>query len=292
MDETTSFQPSQLTRADADDHLIGMWLHGRPDSTKQEYLRDVDRFRKFLGYAPLRSLTLEDLQAYQNHLDSQNLKDATKRRKINSIKSLLSFACNLNYVTFNVAAAVRIPKASPILTGRFLRVGEVMRLFAREPRPRNVIFLKLLYATGCRVSEICRLKWSDFHDRDDGETQVTIMGKGQKQRIVLVPIAVWLELETMRDGAEPAAYIFLGRDKAKSMTRATGHEIIKAAALRAGLDPKISCHWLRHAHATHSLAKGAPLQLVRDTLGHSSIAVTNVYLESNPEDSSSKYLGM
>ena len=289
MDESTSFQPSQLTRADADDHLINMWLHGRPDSTKQEYLRDVDRFRKFLGYVPLRSLTLEDLQAYQTHLEAQSLKDATKRRKINSIKSLLSFACNLNYTAFNVAAAVRIPKASPILIGRFLRVGEVMRLFAREPHPRNVIFLKLLYATGCRVSEICRLKWTDFHDRDDGEVQATILGKGQKRRIVLVPISVWLALEATKGDSE---YVFPGRKAGQSMTRATGHDIIKAAALRAGLDPKISCHWLRHAHATHSLAKGAPLQLVRDTLGHSSIAVTNVYLESNPEDSSSKYLGM
>ena len=289
MDENTSSQRSHLTRADADDHLINMWLHDRPDGTRREYLRDVDRFRKFLGYIPLRSLTLEDLQSYQTDLNSQDLKDATKRRKLNSIKSLLSFATNLNYTAFNVAAAVRIPKASPILAGRFMRVGEVLRLFAREPHQRNVIFLKLLYATGARVSEICRLKWSDFRDRDDGEVQVTILGKGQKQRIVLVPIAIWLDLEAMRGDD---AYIFPGRKSGQPITRATGHDIIKAAALRAGLDPNISCHWLRHAHATHSLAKGAPLQLVRDTLGHSSIAVTNVYLESNPEDSSSKYLGM
>jgi integrase/recombinase XerD len=77
-----------------------------------------------------------------------------------------------------------------------------------------------------------------------------------------------------------------------AIDRSMVHLIIKEAALKTNLDPGISCHWLRHAHAQHSLTKGAPIHLVRDTLGHSNISVTNVYLESNPEDSSSKYLGL
>lgn len=54
---------------------------------------------------------------------------------------------------------------------------------------------------------------------------------------------------------------------------------------------QVSAHWMRHAYAQHSLADGAPL-LVRDSLGYSSIVVTNIYLELMPEDSSSKYLGL
>jgi integrase/recombinase XerD len=69
------------------------------------------------------------------------------------------------------------------------------------------------------------------------------------------------------------------------------HKIIKQAAAAAGLSEKISLHWLRHSHATHALSKGAPISLVRDSLGHSNISVTNVYLESNPNDGSSNYLG-
>jgi integrase/recombinase XerD len=53
---------------------------------------------------------------------------------------------------------------------------------------------------------------------------------------------------------------------------------------------RVSPHWLRHAHATHALAAGAPLNLVKDTLGHSSIAITDMYLHVAPEHSSAQYI--
>ena len=53
-----------------------------------------------------------------------------------------------------------------------------------------------------------------------------------------------------------------------------------------GIDVNVSPHWLRHSHASHSLDKGAPLSLVKETLGHSSIAITEKYLHAKPDDSS------
>ena len=68
--------------------------------------------------------------------------------------------------------------------------------------------------------------------------------------------------------------------------------IVTKAAVRAGVEGKVSPHWLRHGHATHALERGAPIHLVQATLGHASVATTGRYLHARPTDSSSKYLGV
>ena len=69
------------------------------------------------------------------------------------------------------------------------------------------------------------------------------------------------------------------------------HRIVKAAAARAGISAEVSAHWLRHAHASHSLERGAPIHLVQATLGHASVAATGRYLHARPSDSLARYLG-
>lgn len=269
--------PSQ---ANSDDQLIELWLHDRPSGTQSNYRSTIREFRSFVN-KPLQYVSLEDLQQYVNHLVDRNLKDATRRNKINAVKSLYTFTTKLQYTRFNVAAALRVKPSKRTLSGRILRKDQVKRLL-KHP------FLLLMYATGARVSELCNLSWESFHQRDDGLIQVRILGKGDKERVVIVPQPVWTEISQLRGDRPLDTAVFWKGDR--PMSRFDAHRLIKSVASEAGLSGKISCHWVRHAHAQHSLAGGAPLQLVRDSLGHSSIAVTNVYLESNPEDSSSKYL--
>jgi len=68
--------------------------------------------------------------------------------------------------------------------------------------------------------------------------------------------------------------------------------IVRRAAEEAGLTAKVSPHWLRHAHASHALDRGAPIHLVRDSLGHSSIATTNRYLHARPTEHSERFLAL
>ena len=77
----------------------------------------------------------------------------------------------------------------------------------------------------------------------------------------------------------------------RPMARPQVHRVVKAAAARAGLPPALSAHWLRHAHASHALDRGAPVSLVQATLGHASVATTGRYLHVRPNDSSARYLG-
>ncbi|QLE47971.1 integrase [Nostoc sp. C057] len=279
---------SELSRVSSDQTLMNMWLHGRPASTTASaYRRNAEYFLNYVGKS-LGEIALEDLQAYAIHLNELGIKESSARTKLNVVKSLFTFAAKLNYIRFNVAAALRIPKANNSLAGRILRQTEVLKLINHPSLPvRSRCLLKLMYATGMRVSEACRLKWVDFHERDSGEIQVTVLGKGSKMRTVLVPIAVWMELEQLR----ATEYVFTN-SKSLPIDRMAAHRIIKEAATLAGINPEVSAHWLRHSHATHAIAKGAPLALVRDTLGHSSVSTTNQYLHANPTDSSSNYLGL
>ncbi|MCB0113995.1 MAG: tyrosine-type recombinase/integrase, partial [Caldilineaceae bacterium] len=68
--------------------------------------------------------------------------------------------------------------------------------------------------------------------------------------------------------------------------------IVRAAAQRAGIVGHVSPHWFRHSHASHALERGASVALVRDTLGHSSLAVTSMYTHARPTESSALHLAI
>ena len=263
-----------------------MWLHSRPATTTAAYRQNAGYFLSYAG-KPINEVTLVELQAYATHLHELGIKDSSIRTKLNAIKSLFTFAAKLNYIRFNVAAALRIPKGNTSLADRILKQTEVLKLVnCPKLSIRDRALLKFIYATGVRVSEACRLKWEDFQERDSGEVQVTVLGKGDKLRTVLVPVVVWMELEQLR-GHD---CVFVGV-KGNAIDRVMAHKIIKDAAVLAGVNTKVSCHWLRHCNASHALARGASITLVRDSLGHASIAVSDKYLHSNPTDSTSNYLG-
>ncbi|BDA74388.1 integrase family protein [Calothrix sp. PCC 7716] len=280
---------SQITQVSSDDKLIAMWLHGRASRTIDIYQRAIDKFSRFVN-KPLQVITLEDLQAYASYLNESGLKDSTIKLELNAVKSLFTFAAKLNYVRFNTAAALRIKKADYTISGKCIKQVDVFKIINKgATNARDKALLQLLYYTGMRVSEICRLKWCDFSEREDGEIQVNILGKGSKYRTVLVPLSVWAEVETLRGDCSDDDAVFRSKNN-KHLDRTMVHKIIKDAVGKVGASDKISAHAFRHSHASHSLLKGAPISLVRDTLGHSNISITNIYLSSNPNDSSSKYL--
>src|SRR4029453_2806947 len=84
-----------------------------------------------------------------------------------AVKSLLAFARKIGYLTFNVGAALHLPKAKSTLTERILQECEVHQMFALEPNPRNKLILKTLYYAGLRVSELCGLRWKDLQARGE-----------------------------------------------------------------------------------------------------------------------------
>jgi integrase/recombinase XerD len=161
-------------------------------------------------------------------------------------------------------------------------------MIALERVPRNRAILLTLYAGGFRVSEVCDLNWSDLQGRDTAG-QITVFGKGGKTRTILMPESVWNALMSLRGDAKDNAPVFRSR-KGGHLDESQVWRIVRQAARRAGIEKEVSCHWLRHAHASHALDRGAPIHLVQATLGHSSISTTGRYLHARPTESSSSYL--
>jgi len=281
-------QSGQVHQAANDNQVLTMWLHGRPATTQRAYTYEVRGVMGAIG-KPLAQITLGDLQGYFDGLG--NLAPATRARAINATRSLFRFAQRIGYLTFNPCAAILSPKIKNTLAERILPESQVHAMIALEPSPRNRVLLRLLYAAGLRVSEICGLKWRDTQERE-GAGQVTIFGKGGKTRVVLLSPDTWKELTGLRGGAGPDMPVFPSRKGAGHLHPSMVKRIVTAAAERAGIDGQVSPHWLRHAHASHALDRGAPIHLVQATLGHASVSTTGKYLHARPEDSSAKYLGV
>lgn len=161
-------------------------------------------------------------------------------------------------------------------------------MLALERHPRNHALLYLLYASGIRVASCCDLKWRDAQERSDGG-QITVFGKGGKTNRIFLPPTVWSSLIALRGEASDDAPIFRSR-KGRHLHPSQVLRIVKAAAKQAGLKQAVSPHWMRHAHASHALDRGAPISLVQATLSHASVATTGKYLHARPTESSASFL--
>lgn len=274
-------------QAESDQHLIELWLHGRSRHTQRAYRADAERF---LGAVekPLHRITLGDIQQFAGQLAEAGLEPSSAYRSLSAVKSLFAFGHRLGYLAFDVARPLRLPALREKLAERILEETDVLRMIALENMPRNKALLLTLYSGGFRVAEACGLKWSDLQSRDTAG-QITVFGKGSKTRTILVPQSVWNTLLSLRGDAPEHAPVFRSRKKGH-LDESMVWRIVRKAAKRAGIEKAVSCHWLRHAHASHALDRGAPIHLVQATLGHASISTTGKYLHARPSDSSANYL--
>ena len=133
---------------------------------------------------------------------------------------------------------------------------------AHSGRDRSV--LTLIYSTGLRASEALGIDWFDLKPRSTGG-QVTVLGKGGKVRTVLISSSLWEQIQALpRHDSTGAVFV---TNRGNRLDRHQLHRIIKAAANRAGINPHVSAHWLRHAHACHSLENGCDVDVSREEFG-------------------------
>ena len=293
-----------------EDKLIELWIRlKKSEHTQRAYRRDVEVFRDFVE-KPLASVTLEDALDFCDNLDEleitnkrgevKQLEDNSKRRIINSVKSLYSFAYSSGIFPANVMAAIKPPSAKSAISQRILSEATVLKMVVLEQDPRNHAILHTLYTAGLRVSELCNLRWRHVIRRADGVQLDIMSGKGDKQRHVLLPESSWEVLSAIREGDPDNDFVFQSRQevsregyyKGTRLDTTTIFRIVREAAKHAGVPNwfEVSPHWLRHCHGSHAIDRKAPLTVVRDTLGHSNIAVTNEYAKARPDQSSSHYL--
>ncbi len=284
----------KLTDAKQDTELIRLWISQKSPTTQKTYITISRQFLTFAG-KKLEEVKLEDillwLESFQLRGKSQN----TINNKLAAIKSLFSFGVKTGYLSANPASMIKTTLAKDALNERILQAEEVKQLInaAKNERDaaalasRDRLILILLYILGLRISELVGLNWSDFQPTEEA-IAVTIFGKGHKTRTLLITHQLWSELKQL-PRSEKTEAVFLSRF-GNRLDRHAIHRLIKKAVEKAGINPHTSAHWLRHAHACHSLNNGAGIDLLMKSLGHSSLAVTSRYLHVQPSECTSKFI--
>lgn len=281
---------AKITNVAQDDQAIAMWLADKSLTTANTYSSTLRQFQELIPKS-LNRVTLEDLYFWRYHL-KESYKVTTANKKLSTIKSLFSFASGIGYIPLNPAKVVKMiqnsndrEKQSMEATERIVSRDEVVRLIGGGKSKRDRVLLKTSYLLGLRVHEAINLHWDDVSPSPNGGHRVKIVGKNGKVRYNRIGDRLYGELcDLNTDG-----YIFQS-NRGKQLSRTMAHYVIKNAATAAGLSDKISFHWLRHCHASHSLSNGASLKAVQQQLGHSSIAITSIYLHD--DECSSDFLAI
>lgn len=256
------------------------------ENTVAAYRRDLEHFFTWLDRRQVVDLSIRDLADYASWLHGRELAPASIARHIVSLKVFFRYLQLEGVLIDNLAELLgsqklweRVPKV--------LSVEQIDRLFSAPGRTdpcwrRDRALLELLYATGCRASELSNLRLCDVHLDD---SFCICRGKGDKQRVAPLNVravqAVRAYLEHERPAlaarARPAAEWALLSYRGLRLRRERIWELLKHYSRRIGAPPEVSPHTLRHSFATHLLAGGADLRQVQEMLGHASIATTQIY---------------
>jgi integrase/recombinase XerD len=261
------------------------------ENTVQAYRRDLRRFLAWLGQRRVEQLTVAQLGEYTEWLAAERLAPASISRHVVSLKVFFRYLQLEGVLTDNHAGLLgtqnlwqRVPEVlSP-------RQVERLLVSPTEDDPlwrRDRAVLELLYATGCRVSELSSMRERDAHLE---EGFCLCHGKGGKQRVVplgrraILTVQDYLEHERpqLAARASPASPYLILSPRGRQLRRERIWELFKKYADRIGGAPNLSPHTLRHSFGTHLLAGGADLRHVQEMLGHASIATTQIYTHVDP----------
>jgi site-specific recombinase XerD len=211
-------------------------------------------------------------------------KNSSRQRKIATIKSFLNWLYEERFTERKLSLLFVLPKSNQTIPN-FLSLDEVLAVLrylgspAAQADPKNTfkaaIFL-LLYGGGLRVSEACQLKTKDIKS-----TSLRILGKGNKERLVVIPDFVAKHLAKMPKDKE-----YLWGDK--PLNTRIAYDYIHSIGLLAGIQKSVHPHALRHSFATHMLADGCDLRILQEALGHSSLQTTQKYLHLDLQHLSEK----
>ena len=278
----------RLISSELERFTTALWLErGLSDNTREAYSRDVQGLNTWLlDQSRGNALTASesDVQAYLGARLSQGSSHRSISRLLSSLRSFYQYLVREGDISSDPTQHLDRPKPSRPLP-KSLSESEVDQLLNAPDASlvvehRDLAMLEVLYASGLRVSELVGLTLPQL---SLNQGVVRVFGKGGKERLVPLGEAA---IETVTDylGATRQALlkdrqsdVLFPSNRGKVMTRQTFWYRIKIYAKRAGIDPNLSPHTLRHAFATHLINHGADLRVVQMLLGHSDLTTTQIY---------------
>lgn len=250
------------------------------------YGRDLKRFGSWLGARRVTTLGISDFSDYATWLHGLALAPASIHRHLVTVKVFFRFLQLEGVLAKNPAELLGTHKQWQTVP-QVLTAQQVEKLFTApfegEPHwQRDRAVLELLYATGCRASEISGLLLANVRL---SEGYCLCRGKGNKERVVPLNAKAGDTLRAYLVGERQEIVGRVGQDSSFAILSARGRplarervwEIFKKYGHRLGFPVDMSPHTLRHSFATHLVAGGADLRQVQELLGHASIATTQIY---------------
>ncbi len=261
--------------------------------TVTAYKKDLDQFIQFcnekVGDFHVKEVDAKVVRSWIVSLMEQKLSPRSVNRKVTTVKSFFKFLMKEQVVENNPATLLPLPKVRKKLP-HFVEENNLHHLlddgfFADDfAGTRDKLIISLLYGTGIRLAELLKLKESDFNKN---ESLIKVLGKRKKERIIPYPVSinkildfyVKIKKETIGSTTER----LLVTESGKPVYEKLIYRVVKNNLAKVTLLEKKSPHVLRHTYATHLLNKGADLNAVKELLGHSNLAATQIYTHTTFE---------
>jgi integrase/recombinase XerD len=256
---------------------------GLAANSLSSYRSDLQRLSASIP-APLEAAAAERLGAYVESLYQVGMSARSVARHIATMRNFYGFLAREGAIGKDPTEFLTAPRQWSTLP-KYLSREEVERLIAAPPESkatgvRDRAMLEMLYATGLRVTELCRLELSGV-ERQMGVLRV--LGKGGKQRMVPFGESAGEALDRYLRQARPqllkgraSPHVFVTA-RGSAMTRQGFWMLLKGYGRQVGIARRLTPHVVRHSFATHLVEGGADLRSVQIMLGHADISTTQVY---------------
>jgi integrase/recombinase XerD len=278
----------RLISSELERFTTALWLErGLSDNTREAYSRDVQGLNAWLldqSRGDALTASESDVQAYLGARLSRGSSHRSISRLLSSLRSFYQYLVREGDLSSDPTQHLDRPKPSRPLP-KSLSESEVDQLLHAPDTSvvvehRDLAMLEVLYASGLRVSELVGLTLPQL---SLNQGVVRVFGKGGKERLVpLGEVAIEAVTDYLKSTRQALlrdrqSDVLFPSNRGKVMTRQTFWYRIKIYAKRAGIDPNLSPHTLRHAFATHLINHGADLRVVQMLLGHSDLTTTQIY---------------
>lgn len=264
------------------------------EHTILSYSKDLEQFQVFcrLQYQldDIDQINYQIVRSWIVHLMNEKVSAKSVNRKISTLRSYYKFLLKRQVIKNNPVYGIQGPK-TPKRNPVFVPESQMNTLFDKLKFPadfegqRDKMILELFYFTGMRKAELIGLKLGDI---DNYQGTVKVLGKRNKERLIpatpvlLSALKIYIELRSQQDFAKDCELLFL-TTKGKPLQPRQVYTIVNKYLTEITTVHKKSPHVLRHTFATHMLNNGADINGIKEILGHSSLAATQVYTHNSFE---------
>ena len=240
-------------------------------STIKSYCGSFAKFLFYLSGRPPSDVDHHVVNKYIRFLSGRKVSDSLIHNTINAIKFYYQKVLFLPDFEIDRIKRPRTRHTLPTI----LSIGEVDRMFRSVTNLKHLTLLYSIYSSGLRLNEVLNLRVQDIlWDRN----QICIKcAKGKKDRMVMLSGILKEVLKTYFDQYQPIHWLFEGQDRKTNYSRRSVANIVKKAAMKAGISRRVTPHTLRHCFATHLLDRGTDVRYIQELLGHKDIKTTLIY---------------